>query len=195
MLARVLQHLLNLLNKALRVLKVNPAVRAAIAISFGAIPGALSRYFLTLVLTDWLGSGFPYATLMINLSGALFMGFFTTLALARAVSADLRIMITVGFLGSYTTFSTEALDTDTLLWRGSIDAALVYWAGSAILFDLRLMITVGFFGSYTTFSTYALDTATLVRIGDRRSAVFYWAGSAILGVLSLEIGRCLGKML
>lgn len=120
---------------------INPAIRAPIAISFGAMPGALSRYYLTQLFTEWLGSSFPYGTFVINLSGSLLMGFFATLALERTViSPDLRLMIAIGFLGSYTTFSTEALDTINLLWKESAGTALLYWVGSAILGVLSLKI-------------------------------------------------------
>ncbi|CAA9570432.1 Fluoride ion transporter CrcB [uncultured Synechococcales cyanobacterium] len=118
---------------------VDPLIRAPLAISFGAVPGALSRYYLTLLFARWLGTSFPYGTLIINLSGALVMGFFVTLTLERAITApDLRLLIAVGFLGSYTTFSTYALDTSMLLRTGGQDYALLYWAGSAILGVLGL---------------------------------------------------------
>jgi CrcB protein len=135
MLVGLLQYLLNGLGKALETLKTtNPIVRAPLAVSLGAIPGALSRYYLTLLFIEWLGSSFPYGTFVINISGALIMGFFSTLALERTlISADVRLLIAVGFLGSYTTFSTYELDTDTLLWNAHQEAALLYWLGSAIL--------------------------------------------------------------
>ena len=50
-------------------------IRIPIAISLGAIAGALSRYYLTLWLTNRLGFGFPYGTFLINISGCLIMGF------------------------------------------------------------------------------------------------------------------------
>lgn len=116
------------------LIAIDPALRAPLAISLGAVPGALSRYYLTLLLGQWLGPAFPYGTVVVNLTGALIMGFFTTLALERVViSADLRLLIAVGFLGSYTTFSTYTLDTINLLQTGDRCLALLYWAGSALL--------------------------------------------------------------
>lgn len=116
-------------------------IPSPIAISLGAIAGALSRYYLTLWFAQRCGTNFPYGTLVINLSGALFMGFFTTLILAKAIAApELQQLITVGFLGSYTTFSTYALDTVTLLGTGNRRAALFYWAGSAVLGVLCLEV-------------------------------------------------------
>lgn len=111
----------------------NGNVRMPLAISFGAIPGALSRYYLTLGFNQWLGTAFPFGTFAINLSGAFLMGFFTHLAVERSViSPDLRLMIAVGFLGSYTTFSTYELDAEKLLAAGQWQI-LLYWIGSALL--------------------------------------------------------------
>jgi CrcB protein len=104
-----------------------------LAISLGAIAGALSRYYLTLGFSDWLGPAFPFGTLFINLSGALVMGFVATLALERAlISPEFRLAITVGFLGSYTTFSSYQLDAEKLLTTSSWQITLLYWLGSAV---------------------------------------------------------------
>ena len=62
------------------------------------------------------------------------MGVFVTVTLERSLtSLDLRLLIAVGFLGSYTTFSTYALDVITLFQRESLASALFYWLGSAVL--------------------------------------------------------------
>lgn len=129
------------LNRGLEALSsIDPVLRTPLAVSLGAIPGALSRYYLTLGFSQWLGANFPYGTFVINLSGALIMGFFTTLSLERAVSPDVYLLVAVGFLGSYTTFSTYALDTANLLQGGSRGAAYFYWAGSACLGILSLEV-------------------------------------------------------
>ena len=60
------------------------------------------------------------------------MGFFVTFTLDRAISSpELRLLVTVGFLGSYTTFSTYALDASNLLRSGQSTLALLYGLGSA----------------------------------------------------------------
>jgi fluoride exporter len=113
---------------------VDAELRIPIAITLGAVPGALCRYYLTRWCLQWFGVGFPYGTFAINLSGALFMGFFATLTMQRAIaSPDLRAAVAIGFLGSYTTFSTYALDTTTLFHGGYWGKALIYWSASAIL--------------------------------------------------------------
>lgn len=121
-------------------------MQTAIAISLGAIPGALCRYYITLGVTRWLGSGFPYGTFLINLTGCLFMGFFVTYATERCptLSPDLKLLITTGFLGAYTTFSTYGLDTATLLKTGNYSIASFYWIGSAVLGILCLQLGVIF---------------------------------------------------
>ncbi|MBD2459440.1 fluoride efflux transporter CrcB [Oscillatoria sp. FACHB-1407] len=113
----------------------DPLIRTPIAISLGAIAGALSRYYLTLWCAKVLGNGFPYGTFFINVSGCLAMGFLTTLFLERipTVSPEVRLMVTTGFLGAYTTFSTYGLDAVTLWRERTSTLALFYWVGSAVL--------------------------------------------------------------
>lgn len=112
----------------------NGNVRVPIAISLGAIPGALSRYFLSVSVNQWLGTTFPFATFFINLSGAFAMGFFTSLAVERSIiSPDIRLIVAVGFLGSYTTFSTYTLDLGRLLEIGQWQFIALYWTGSTLL--------------------------------------------------------------
>ena len=121
-----------------------PAVRNPIAISFGAIAGALSRYYLSLWFAQRFDVGFPYSVFFINLSGCFAMGFFATLALERVgmIPPEVRLMVAVGFLGSYTTFSTYELDTITLLRDRTFLQAGLYWAGSAILGILSVQLGV-----------------------------------------------------
>lgn len=109
-------------------------------ISAGAIPGALSRYYITILLARSLGIRFPYGTVVVNLSGSLIMGFVSTwlLSLLRLLpvppllAPDLQLLLMTGFLGSYTTFSTYALDTANLARQRGRILALGYWAGSAV---------------------------------------------------------------
>ncbi len=111
------------------------ALPSPIAISLGAIAGALSRYYLTLWFAQRFGMAFPYGTLFINLTGCLIMGFFVTFTLERVttISPEIKLMVTTGFLGAYTTFSTYGLESMALLRDRSFTAAGIYWAGSAIL--------------------------------------------------------------
>jgi CrcB protein len=105
---------------------------SAIAVAAGAIPGALSRYYLTLFWTQRLGNAFPYGTFLINISGAFTIGIFSTL-LPPAIGLPVHELLVVGFLGAYTTFSTYALDTATQIQRRKFAIALLYWIGSPLI--------------------------------------------------------------
>ncbi len=60
----------------------------------------------------WRGPGFPWGTLAVNALGCLLFGYFTALADERgAISAETRLLLTTGFLGAFTTFSTFAYET------------------------------------------------------------------------------------
>ncbi|MGA1621249.1 MAG: fluoride efflux transporter CrcB [Synechocystis sp.] len=110
------------------------AIRAPIAIALGAIPGAWGRYYATLIFARWFGNDFPYATFLVNFSGCILMGMVVTLDIPPgAMSPDLRLLIAVGFLGAYTTFSTFALEVTALLRTGNISDSLIYGLGSLVL--------------------------------------------------------------
>lgn len=119
-----------------------------IGISLGAIAGALCRYFLGIWFTHIFGSTFPYSTLIINVTGCFIMGFFTTLTLIQVISVhpDVHLAVTTGFLGSYTTFSTYALDTSKLIAHSphSPESALIYWGGTAGLGLIGLQLGIAF---------------------------------------------------
>jgi fluoride exporter len=107
---------------------------SGLAIAAGAVPGALSRYYLTAFCKRILGTSFPYGTFIVNFTGCLLMGFFFTLFKGiKGFPHDLDLLVRAGFLGSYTTFSTYGYDT-LMLWRDhKPEATLVYWVGSAVL--------------------------------------------------------------
>jgi fluoride exporter len=104
------------------------------AIATGAVPGALSRFYLTEWTKKKFGDSFPIGTFVINLTGCLAVGFFFKITQdISGYPTELDLLIRTGFLGSYTTFSTYEFDTLTL-WRSKRKGiAFCYWAGSAIL--------------------------------------------------------------
>ncbi len=109
-------------------------ITSVLAIAAGAVPGALSRYQITEWTKAKLGGRFPYGTLIVNLTGCLAMGFFFTLFKEiAAYPRALDLLIRIGFLGSYTTFSTYGFDTLMLSRQQRIVATVFYWVGSMIL--------------------------------------------------------------
>jgi CrcB protein len=95
-----------------------------IAISIGAVLGANARYFVGGWVVDRLGSSFPYGTLIINVSGSFLIGVVLTLVTERALAPWwFRPGLAIGFLGSYTTFSTFSYETLSLVQNGSLALA------------------------------------------------------------------------
>ncbi|WP_028056557.1 fluoride efflux transporter CrcB [Sphingomonas phyllosphaerae] len=93
----------------------------------GAI-GAGARHLTGRAMTQALGSGWPWGTLTVNLVGGLLMGVLVGI-LARHASANgetWRLLLGVGVLGGYTTFSSFALDAVGMIERGALAAALAY---------------------------------------------------------------------
>ena len=85
--------------------------------------GALSRYWVGLAVGV---RAFPWATLAINLTGSLALGFVLKLGLDRGWSEGVVVPIAVGFLGAYTTFSTFSYETFTLARTDRLTAAVTY---------------------------------------------------------------------
>jgi CrcB protein len=106
-----------------------------LSLAIGAIAGAFSRYQLGLWVTGFTPNplGFPWATFIINVSGSFVMGFLMEYLSDIASSRETRAMLTTGFCGSYTTFSTFSHESITLLREGQTSLALLYGGSSFIL--------------------------------------------------------------
>ena len=112
--------------------------------------GALARYGLGGLVQKITGPGFPYGTLIINVLGCLAIGFIMQIALnTDIIPATLRIVVTIGFLGAFTTFSTFSYETIMLLEDGALAPAL-----------LNIGANVGL-GLIATFSGLVLGRITL----------------------------------
>ena len=88
-------------------------------IALGAIVGASARYFLSGYVARVFATTFPYGTLLINVTGSLVLGFFLVLAGERLLlDPRWRLLVAVGFCGSYTTFSSYAFETFAYMEQG-----------------------------------------------------------------------------
>lgn len=104
------------------------------AVAFGGALGSVARYALSASLRT-LVPGFPWGTLIVNVSGGLAMGAISAYALARpgALSEPLRLGLSTGILGGFTTFSAFSVET-LLLWRdGSAALAFANVAANLLL--------------------------------------------------------------
>jgi fluoride exporter len=90
-----------------------------LAISIAAILGANLRYVLSRVALKEFGPVFPYGTLIINVVGSFIVGLFVIWTTERVlVEPRWRLLVVVGFCGSFTTFSSYAFETMSFLEQG-----------------------------------------------------------------------------
>jgi CrcB protein len=90
-----------------------------LVISLGAIVGANSRYLLSRFTAKELGSVFPFGTLFINVVGSMIVGFFVIWTTERVLADPRwRLLVVVGFCGSFTTFSSYAFETMAYFEQG-----------------------------------------------------------------------------
>ena len=94
-------------------------------IGLGGFFGANARYLISGWAAERFGTAFPWATLLINLSGSFLLAVFLGWAGKQAAfDPRLRLLVAVGFFGAYTTFSTYANESITMLLAGN-------WIGAA----------------------------------------------------------------
>jgi len=99
-------------------------MKTAATIALFCAGGGLTRYYLSGWVHSLLGRGFPYGTLAVNIVGAYFIGLIMELGLtSTAIPDNLRLGLTVGFMGGLTTFSTFSYETFRLLEDGQFIAA------------------------------------------------------------------------
>ena len=113
------------------------------AIAIGAAIGGLARYYVASSVQQRFGAGFPWGTLAVNVSGSLLLGFIVAYALAtQAMSVEMRALLTTGFCGGYTTFSTFSYEAAALLEDGRYERAGAYALASVLV---SLLATFGGF--------------------------------------------------
>jgi len=105
-----------------------------LAISVGAVLGANTRYLLGGWIAERVGTSFPVSTLVINVTGSFVIGVVLGLVIDRGIGPWWwRPLIAIGFLGSYTTFSTFSWETLQLLESGAWPWAALNIVGSVVL--------------------------------------------------------------
>lgn len=109
-------------------------LRKYITIGFGAFAGAMLRYLIEQIRLQGYHENVPLNTFFINITGAFLLAFIMTIALeVWKMDADIRMGITTGFIGAYTTFSTLCKETVALLRNGDYFSAISYMTVSAML--------------------------------------------------------------
>jgi len=107
--------------------------------TLGGAIGTAARHLVNVGFGRWLGSGFPWSTLFVNVAGGFLMGaLIEALALRYDGSLELRTLLATGVLGGFTTFSAFSLDFVVLLQRQELFLVALYVAGSVVLSILAL---------------------------------------------------------
>ncbi|AJQ28562.1 fluoride efflux transporter CrcB [Pelosinus fermentans] len=111
-----------------------------IAVAVGGSIGATARYLVSVWAAERFGADFPYGTLIVNVVGCFIIGIFMTLTTERfIVNPYWRLLITVGFLGGLTTFSSFSYETFRVLENSNMIMAL---------YNIGLNLLLGFVATW-----------------------------------------------
>lgn len=110
---------------------MNPLLFSVIALAGGV--GAVARLCTDTAIRRWSGKKYPLGTLVINVLGSFLLGLVFGLSSALVLSEQWRLILGIGFLGGYTTFSTVSLETVQLVRKGSYGLALFHTGGMLVL--------------------------------------------------------------
>ncbi len=117
----------------------------------GAGIGGAARHGVNLAAARMFGLGFPLGTIIVNVLGSFLMGFLAGyFAYRTGIPQHLRLFLTTGILGGFTTFSAFSLDAALLLERHA------YWAAAAYILGSVILSLVGLFAGLSLFRTGAI---------------------------------------
>lgn len=101
-------------------------LRAFLLVGIGGFIGSISRYAVNLVVTKYIDKSLPYATFIANIVGCFIIGMLFGLVQRGQLSNNYWLVFATGFCGAFTTFSTFALENNTLFADKQSTTALVY---------------------------------------------------------------------
>lgn len=114
-------------------------------VAIGSGVGGVVRLLLGGFIQQKMGTSFPLGTLVINITGSFILGFLISYALAtQNITPEIRALLTTGFCGGYTTFSTFSFETATLIEDGRYERASLY---------ILLSVGVALLGTFAGFAT------------------------------------------
>jgi fluoride exporter len=103
-------------------------------VALGGSVGCVARFLCQKWVSDWHAHPFPWATFGINIVGSFLIGLFYSLSeKGQWLTPEWRILLTTGFCGGFTTFSTFAFENISLLKNGDLAWFLLYSIGSVVL--------------------------------------------------------------
>ena len=108
-------------------------------LAFGGIIGVIARYQLGVWISEWNTTPFPWATLVINITGSLAIGFFIRYLTGVASSPNMRLMLVTGVCGGYTTMSTFSYEVVNLFTERQYGLGVAYLGSTIVLAPLAVL--------------------------------------------------------
>lgn len=108
-------------------------MKALLFIFLGGGIGSVLRYLISMCINQRTAGVFPWGTLAVNISGCVLIGFFYALSSRMQISNEMRLLLTIGLCGGFTTFSTFGNESLQLLKSGLYLSFFAYVCGSLIL--------------------------------------------------------------
>lgn len=122
-------------RRSIRLQKIWDTTGSYVSVALGSIVGGVARFLVSVLFLSQFGSGFPWATLFVNVTGSFMIGFYAALTGPDGrlfVSPRQRQFVMVGICGGYTTFSAFSLETLRLVQSGDVQAASVNLSVSVV---------------------------------------------------------------
>jgi len=105
-----------------------------VAVAIGGAGGAVMRWLMASGIQKMAGGAFPWGTFAVNAIGSFLLGFLFVYLIERSTASELvRLALTVGFLGAFTTFSTYSLESIRLLQEGALALAFGNVMGQVVV--------------------------------------------------------------
>ena len=107
-------------------------IKNILLVGIGGFTGSIARYLVYVFIEKRLTSYFPLSTFVVNIMGSLILGIIAALVFKNHINESMRLLLAIGFCGSFTTFSTFAYENLQLLNQKPL-MALSYTAASLVL--------------------------------------------------------------
>lgn len=117
-------------------------MKSLLLIFLGGGTGSVLRYLLTISIYRQGTTNFPWGTFAVNILGCILIGVFYTLTSRIHINNDIRLMLTIGLCGGFTTFSTFSNESLQLLKSGLYPSFFTYIIGRVVLGILGVMLGI-----------------------------------------------------
>jgi CrcB protein len=104
-------------------------------VGFGGLLGSVTRYLISLSIQSRIEHGFPFGTFTVNILGCFMIGILIGISISKPVSLpeNMKLFLSTGFLGGFTTFSAFSAETLALVDKGDMSIAFLYATLSVFL--------------------------------------------------------------